>query len=177
MCTIAVRTPRAWVGLAASLLLVTTVGAQEPFSPRPANPAALEFEFPVDESSVVEVAFAIAIVPASSDASTATPVGRLETTRSRLVRGLVRVDLREALEGVPDGEYVAVVSRLNPDGTHGASVASVPFAVFGRSPDAPQRTATVVSAAAPTPHARSERFWTRVSIAIGAGLLLLPLLF
>ena len=158
----------------ATLFLLTSVPplAAQPAAARVANPDTIEFQVsPVDQTTTT--AYRIELFPAGSDASLAVPVKTLDIPASQADNGQpIRIDLRSARENVADGEYIATIRMIRADGTSPRSQPTAPFLISGHG------VASQGSSAEPNltdEERRQERFWTRVAIAVGAGLLLLPI--
>ncbi|MFN8065278.1 MAG: hypothetical protein U0P82_10815 [Vicinamibacterales bacterium] len=128
-----------------------------------ANPGAIEFDV---EGSIAPppTLWHIELLRASDAPATAQPVKTWDSRSVQVEGSRVRVELAAALDGVPDGEYVATIRVA---GTGGAIGVAGPFVVYGHG-----------AAAAPAEKSPEERLherkWTRVAIGIGAAILILP---
>jgi hypothetical protein len=135
------------------------------FPPRTVNPEAVDFE-----SEVLSVpgltTLRVELFMAGSDIRRDFPVKSFDLDLSALQEGgRVRVVLKDALLDVPNGQYVATVRAIGPDG----SVQTEPSQVFVLAQEgAPQDRVA---------HEKQERRWTKIGILIGAGVFLLPLAF
>lgn len=132
---------------------------------RNVNPEAVEFDSPLLSQPGL-TGFRVDFFMAYADPTRDTPVKSIDIgLGARDDRGKVLVRLTDVLLDVPNGSYVATI-RGTGAGLTPQSEASDAF-VLSR-PGAPvDRVA----------EAKRERFWTKVGIAIGGGLLLLPLIF
>ncbi|MBS1817550.1 MAG: hypothetical protein JSU08_06455 [Acidobacteria bacterium] len=129
-----------------------------------ANPGAIEFE--VEGSAApVPALWHIELLRASDAPATAQPVKAWDSGSVQAAGARVRVELAGVLDDVPDGEYVATIRVAGPGGPIGVAG---PFIVYGHG-------ATAASAGKSPEERRNERKWTRVAIAIGASILLIPL--
>ena len=145
--------------LAALVMLAVPARAAEP---RAANPSTLEFV--VDSNPGPDVkGYVVELFPAGSDMKSAAPIKFVQLKTSALTTGgVIRVDLRKSLEDLADGEYVATIRTMAPKGASIRSEPTPPFLVHG----------TLVT----NDERRKERFWTRVGIAIGAAVIIIPLI-
>lgn len=138
--------------------------AQAPAA-RSINPEAVEFDTPVTSTPGV-TGFVVEIFVATADPERDAPVTAKTLGRDALQRtGIVRVELKDLVLGIPDGRYMATL-RTEPSVGAVRSEPSDPFLI--RQAGTPQDRQAEAS---------RERFWTKVGVAIGAGLLLVPLLF
>ena len=132
---------------------------------RSVNPEAVEFETPVAETPGL-IRYRVDLFVAGADTERDTPVASMELPPDALGRdGRVRVELKNLILEAPDGRYVATLRAVAGANTR-QSQASDPF-VLARESSPEGRVA----------EEKRERFWTKVGIAIGASLLLLPLIF
>jgi hypothetical protein len=127
------------------------------------NPEALEFETPVFDVPGV-TGYRLEVFQAGTDPVRDSPVTMWNVPAGAAPReGRLRVELKDMLLEVPDGRYIAVIETVGVTPPR-QSAPSTPF-VLARGPVVDRLQAQ-----------KRERFWTRVSVAIGAGLLLAPLL-
>lgn len=167
----------AHVALAALLLGTPSARAQtSEDTPLLANPSAIEFTVDAQAAPPPSSAFRVELFRAGDDTRTAQPVRQVDTQNATVQGGLVRIELANALRDVVDGEYVARLKAVSPAGISSVGVATVPFVIYGHGTDGPLRYATVLSTDPPEAERRQERLWTRVAVAIAAGLLLVPML-
>jgi hypothetical protein len=167
----------AHAALAALLLGASAALAQaQPPDEAPllANPSAIEFTVDAKAAPPPSSAYRVELFRAGDDTTTAQPVRQVDTQNATVQGGLVRIELANALRDVADGEYVARLRAVSPTGISPVSGATVPFVVYGQ--DGPARTATVLATQPSEAEQRKERFWTRVAVAIGAAVVVLPLL-
>ncbi len=152
--------------LAVALVAFTAppVTAQPPAPARSINPEAVEFDTP-ELSRPGITGYVVELFVAFADTQQDVPVTTKALGRDALQGGIVRVDVKDLALDVPDGRYVATI-RPQPSAVSDRSAPSDPF-LLKREGTPEDRVA----------EARRERFWTKVGIALGASLLLLPLLF
>lgn len=148
--------------LAVSFSHARAVLAQSiPLRVEPANPSSLEVRWPAAADSDL---FEVELFPASSPRGAAPVRQSGRRTGKAIDPATTRIDIGDLFDGLPDGEYVATLHVLDPSGARRRSTTSDRFAITGyRSP-------------AVAAEGASERRWTRVAIAIAAGLLLIPFL-
>jgi hypothetical protein len=128
----------------------------------PANPSSLEVRWPGAADSDV---FEVELFPASGSRGVA-PVRRSGRRAGTAIDpATTKVDIADLFDGLPDGEYVATLHVLDPSGARRRSATSDRFTITG------YRSPAVAAAGA------NERHWTRVAVAIAAGLLVVPLAF
>lgn len=163
--------------LAICVVLFTPAGAAGQPAPI-VNPRAIEFELPAGAHGNV-IAYRVELFPSGSDTASAPAVRALDVPRARRPGRALRVDLREWLQGVPDGEYVATVRSLAGNGESPRSEPTEPFTISGLAGGSQERSPpdVFVSDPAAPDQDREPWPWTAVGIAMGAALLLLPLLF
>ena len=138
------------------------VGAQSPALS--VNPEAIEFEPPLLDSSSV-TGFRFEIFLAGSDTTRDTPVETLDLSPGALGKdGRIRVELKDVVLDLPNGRYIATIRTVTL-GRSEQGEPSNPF-VLAREGSVADRVDSV----------RRERFWTKIGIAIGAGIILVPLL-
>jgi hypothetical protein len=131
---------------------------------RSVNPEGVEFDLSSMSQEDVN-GYRVELFVAGADVRRELPVKSLELARGAVRdRGKIRVDLRNALMDLQDGEYVATIRPLTAD----RSIQSEPSEVFVVS-----RNQSGEDGLTPD---RRERFWTKVAVSIGAGLLLLPII-
>jgi hypothetical protein len=167
----------AHVALAALLLGTPAAWAQtSEDTPLLANPSAIEFTIDAQTAPPPSSAFRVELFRAGDDTATAKPVRQVDTRNATVQGGLVRIELANALRDVEDGEYVARLRAVSPIGISSVGSATVPFVVYGHGTDGRARSATVLSTEPSEAERRQEQFWTRVAVAIAAGVLLVPML-
>lgn len=133
---------------------------------RSVNPEALEFEVPSGGDSD-ETAYRVEIFAAEADTSRDTPAQSIELGPSAVrEEGRIRVDVARSLGSLPDGSYVATIAAVHEGLDAVRSAPGEPF-VIARGSTPEQRAETE----------RQERRWTKIAIAIGASLLILPFIF
>jgi hypothetical protein len=124
------------------------------------NPEAIEFDSPaLDAAEVTAYRVEIFVAGADPDRDVAVAFALLGTD-AREAPGRIRVKLSDVVQEVPNGRYVAVVRAI--DGSV-RTESSAPF-VLAREESVEDTAATQ----------KQERFWTKVAIAIGGSMLLLP---
>ena len=163
--------------LAWSLLVVSCGGsvpavlAQSAPHVQIANPEAVECRFDAGPSaSGAVVRYQVELFRAQDDPAVAPALKSFElATLERAGAGTVRLAMKDGLSDLPDGTYVATVRAVLDGSPSARSVPTAPFKVFGRT----TRGVPLIDS---TPEAqRSERFWTKVAIAVAGGLLVVPL--
>ena len=173
-------------GLAALVVcLVTSVSNVQSQSSPIRNPRIIEFDIPNENRSRVD-GYRIELFQSREDTSVAVPIKAVDVRRAlRRDELSVRVDLRQVLEGVPDGEYVATLRTLGPDGPSARSEPTAPFLVSGGNPGGGGQSVSQQPGQAedPQPSAGREEgtdrghwFWTAIGIAIGVAAILIPYL-
>jgi hypothetical protein len=128
------------------------------------NPEAVEFAAPSLARQNV-TGYLVELFVAFTDTQRDIPVTMTTLGPDALKGGTVRVDLRQLTFDVPDGRYVATI-RPEPGSIVDRSIPSDPFWL--------KREGTPDDRVA---EAKRERFWTRIGVALGAGLLVIPLVF
>jgi hypothetical protein len=126
------------------------------------NPEALEFDGAA-LGSPAAARYRLQLFTDGADLGRATPLRTIEVPIEAKVPMLVT--LKQLVAGVPDGRYVAALDALDPNPLV-RRIWSDPFVL--------SRGLAVV--AADPESDRHERFWTKVGIAIGASVVLLPFL-
>lgn len=143
-----------------------------------ANPSALEFEVSVDARQLA-TRYRVEVFAGSDVSALATAARVFDTADiTDAGSGRVRVELGPALAGLPDGEYVATLRTVGVQGESMRSSATPRFIVYDSGAGNPARAAEAAPGSAPATDAekQDERFWTKVAIAVGAGLTLVPFL-
>jgi hypothetical protein len=131
--------------------------------PHGVNPEAIEFAEPVSISASA-AGYLCELFAASADTRRDPPITSANIdVRSRTADGRIRVEVNRVAADVPNGTYVMTIRPLE-GGTSTRSDPSDPFVVL----KAGTGTETELD--------RDERFWTKVAIAIGAGVILIPIL-
>ncbi|MGC4081717.1 MAG: hypothetical protein QM736_06340 [Vicinamibacterales bacterium] len=106
----------------------------------------------------------VELLRAADAPATAQPVKAWDSRATRVDTGL-RVEFGDKLIGVPDGEYIATIRAAGPGGPVGVAG---PFVIDGHAASG----ATNAS----DDQRRSDRYWTKVAIAIGAAIVVIPFL-
>ena len=159
--------------LATLVLLVRPPAlAAQPAFVRIANPGTVEFEILDQRPAEVEL-YRIELFSRDADTQVALPVKRVDVQAASAPKvGTIRIDLRERLEGVPDGEYVATIRTIRAGGESPRSQPTTPFFISGHGETGQDQSATQTDE-----EKRRERFWTKVGLAIGAAAILIPFIF
>lgn len=144
-----------------ALLISADVVLAQPV-PRPVNPGALEFSLSGLASAD---GYRVEVFPSSADTRTASAIKVIEIPHARLAADVIQVDVAAAMADVDDGEYIATIRTADASLSE-RSAPSHPF-VLARGQSVEERQA----------EARRDRFWTKVAIAIGGSILVIPLLF
>jgi hypothetical protein len=120
--------------LAASLTWSAAALAQSP--PVPVNPRAAEFDFPPTERSAV-VGYWLEVFLSGSDTTTLIlPLRTVYLEKASLsagASGSLRLVFGSQLDGLADGDYVAVLRAAGRNGTSSRSAPSEPFSLSGRA--------------------------------------------
>jgi len=141
-------------------LTAATAGAQVPI--RSVNPEAVEFDVPNPPDRGV-TGYRVELFKADMHPDTDAPLESIKI-RADAVRddGTVRVDLGLGSVDLPDGVYVATIRPMGGERSE-RSAAGAPF-VLARGAALAERVELV----------QRERRWTRIAIAIGAAILVVP---
>lgn len=174
------RTRRLVVVIGASVFLLATMTAQPAASqeraPLVANPVALELAVEAPRDARSTAVFRIAVFRSEDDPQSTVPVAQVDSGEVQVSPGAVRIELGRVLANLADGIYVARVSVEGTTVTLAGPDVTPPFVVFGRNSAAPSKPVSTIRLRAPVEEERHERVWTRVAVAIGAAILLVPLL-
>jgi hypothetical protein len=156
------------------LLIASTLTAQPPSV---SSPRAIEFDPPEKDLADV-VGYRLEIFPIGSNAALDSPIRLVDFRESSVASsGSVRIVLGTALDGLPDGMYVATLRSLSSQAQSPRSAPTKAFAVTGLADrPAPQLLVLPIPSAAsqPAPAAvedsdsarRLPGLWTFVGIAL-----------
>ncbi len=143
-------------------LAVSVVPAAAQFPARSVNPEAVDFESAA--LSDPATGYRVDLFIAGSDIERDFPVKSFDVPATALGEGgRLRVSLKEQTQDVPNGQYVATVRVIAGETARLGAISQV-FTLY--QPGTPQDRLEL---------ARQERIWTRVAMAIGAGILLAPI--
>jgi hypothetical protein len=162
--------------LCLSVFVPARVEGQPPPAPL-VNPRAIEFDLPAAGSADV-TGYRVELFKSGSDTTSASPVRSLNIRKPRGRSAQLRVDLRELLGNVPDGEYVATVRAVGRHGNSPRSLPTEPFTISGHGQPVDDLPAPAPS---PDPEVadpdREPWGWTVAGIAMGVAAFLLGYLF
>lgn len=151
--------------LATSVLLIgAPVLLAQSNAGRVTNPEAVEFDVPTELDSGID-GYRVEVFRTGSNTKSADAVKALEFSPTAAAsEGKLRVEIRSSLEGLPDGEYLATIRTLRSNSQSARSEPTQPFLV---SHGALAQDRVIE---------QRERFWRKVGIAIGAGVMIIPFL-
>jgi hypothetical protein len=132
---------------------------------RSVNPQAIEFDLQsLNIGHANQTNIRVDFFEAGANLRRDVPIKSTVIPTSDMNDRTVRVDVMSLLGDLPDGEYVAAIRSESPDQSLQGEVSAVFVLNHGGVLD--DRL----------PRDPRDRFWTKVGLAIGAGLLLTPLL-
>jgi hypothetical protein len=170
MCQNRVLTAALFITL---VFLHASPSTAQPAFVRIGNPGSLEFQIVGGAASVS--GYRVELFSSAGDPFAAPPVRVVDVPAAPgRTDEHVLIDLHAQLTGIPDGDYVATVRTISGGIASPRSQPTQPFFVSSGSLTAGGASATGALEEAEAPR---SRFWTKVAIAIGATIVVLPFVF